>query len=111
MTYRVLVDENTSHRVAEILRGKGHDALHIHEALEEGVRDERISEYAETHGYAILTHDDDFLLPEHSQRSIVLYYSDDTLDGYEIADRVDSVVQYVPDMGDLPPITNIGAWE
>ena len=40
MEYRVLVDENTSPRVAEALRGKGVAADHVHEALAEGVGDE-----------------------------------------------------------------------
>lgn len=111
MTYRILVDENTSPRVAELLRGKGHEAAHVSEALEVGVGDEKIVDYACEREYIILTHDDDFLLPEYREIVPILYYSDDTIDAYEIADRVDEVVQYVPDPSDLPPITNLGSWE
>ena len=111
MTYRILVDENTSPRVAELLRGKGHDAVHVHDVLGEGATDERISAYAESNGYVVLTHDDDFLLPEHRHRVRILYYADDTLDSYEIADRVASVVRYVPEPSDIPAVTNIGEWE
>lgn len=110
MTYRILVDENTSPRVAELLRGKGHDAAHVSEALEVGVTDGEIADYAREHGYVVLTHDDDFLLPEYTETISVLYYSNDTLDTYEIADRVDRITQYVSDPSDLPPITNLGSW-
>ena len=111
MTYRVLVDENTSPRVAELLRGKGHEAVHVHDALEEGATDDRLSEYAGSNGYCILTHDDDFLVPEHRRETRVLYYSSDTMTSYDIADRVDRVSRYVPDQSDLPSVTNIGEWE
>lgn len=111
MGYQILVDENTSPRVAETLRGRGHDAIHIHDALKEGADDRSISKYAHEHGYVILTHDDDFLLPEYRKDIAIFYYSDDTLTSYEIADRVDQVTQYVPDPSNLPAITNLGEWE
>lgn len=111
MTYRILVDENTSPRVAELLRGKGHKAAHVSETLEVGVTDSAIAEYATERDCVVLTHDDDFLRPEYTNSVSVLYYSDDTMSTYEIADRVDEVSKYVPDQGDLPPITNLGSWE
>lgn len=46
MGYRVLVDENTSPRVAESLRGKGHEAVHVLDALDEGVDDREIATFA-----------------------------------------------------------------
>lgn len=110
MGYRVLVDENTSPRVAELLRGKGHDAVHVHDALEEGVTDRRITAFASANDYLVLTHDDDFIRPEHRREVRVLYYSSDTRDSYDIADRVDRASQYVPDPADLPRVTNIGDW-
>jgi hypothetical protein len=58
----------------------------------------------------MLTHDDDFLRPEYTVVP-VLYYSDDTLDTYEIADRVDQLYQYIPDPNKLPAITNLGSWK
>lgn len=111
MTYRILVDENTSPRVAELLRGKGHEAAHVSEALEVGATDQEIVTYASERGYSVLTHDDDFLLSEYTRTVPVLYYSDDTLDTYEIADRVSTVIQYIPDPDDLPPVTNLSTWE
>jgi len=52
MTYHVLIDENTSPRVAELLRGNGHEATHVTTTLQEGVSDreiadrvDRVSEY------------------------------------------------------------------
>lgn len=110
MRYRILVDENTSPRVAELLRGKGYVVVHVHEALEEGSTDERILAYATTNSHLVLTHDDDFLRPEYRREIRILYYSSDTIPSYEIADRVDRVTQYVPDPSDLPRVTNIGEW-
>lgn len=111
MAYRILVDESTSPRVAELLRGKGHDAAHVSDVLEVGVTDRTILDYASARDYVVLTHDDDFLQPRYTETVSVLYYSDDTIDTYEIADRVDEVIQYVPEPDDLPPITNLGSWE
>lgn len=111
MRYRILVDENTSPRVAESLRGKGHAADHVHEVLEEGVDDEAIISVARERGYAVLTHDADFLDPERRGSVSVVYYGDDTLDTYEIADRVDELISWVPDPEDLPPVTNLLEWE
>ena len=111
MTYRILVDENTSPRVAELLRGKGYEAAHVSEALEVGVTDQEIVTYASERGYVVLTHVDDFLLSEYTETVSILYYSDDTLDTYEIADRVTKMARYVPDPTNLPPITNLSTWE
>ncbi|WP_345781973.1 DUF5615 family PIN-like protein [Natrinema salsiterrestre] len=93
-----------------MLRGKGHDAVHVHDVLEEGATDERIVAHADTNGYLVLTHDDDFLRPEYRREIRILYYSSDSIDSYEIADRVDRVTRYVPDPIDLPRVTNIGEW-
>jgi len=41
----------------------------------------------------------------------VLYYGDDTMDTYEIADRVDELITWVPDPEDLPPVTSLTEWE
>jgi predicted nuclease of predicted toxin-antitoxin system len=111
MSYRILVDENTSPRVAELLRGKEHEAVHVTKELEAGISDQDIVNYATNEGYVVLTCDDDFLLPEYAQSAQILYYSDETLSAYEIADRVDQVSRYVPDATDLPGITNLGSWD
>lgn len=110
MGYRVLVDENTSPRVAELLRGKGHEAVHVHDVLEEGATDRRITEFASANEYLVLTHDDDFLRPEHRRVVRILYYSSDGRDSYDIADRVDCASRYVPDPSDLPRVTHLGNW-
>ena len=39
------------------------------------------------------------------------YYSDDTMDSYDIADRVAELIEWVPDPADLPPLTNLNDWE
>lgn len=110
MTYRVLVDENTSITVVELLRDAGHEAVHVTVALEEGVTDEAIVEYARDRDSVVLTHDPDFLDADVASKVPVLYYSDDTLGPSTIADRIDQLVAYVPDQRDLPPVTNIGVW-
>ncbi len=111
MGYRVLVDENTSPRVAELLCENGHTATHITTALDVGVTDEEIVGYAAERDLLVVTHDDDFLLPEYADRVRVCYYADDTLSSADIADRVDELSQYVPTQSDLPPITNLGSWD
>lgn len=110
MTYRILVDENTSPRIADLLSEKGHEAVHVSGTLETGVDDEAIVNYAREHGFVVLTHDDDFLLPAYRDTVSILYYSDDTMDAHEIATRVEEVIEYVPDQSDLPPITNLSMW-
>lgn len=110
MTYRVLVDENTSPRVADALRETGHEAVHVTDALTEGVDDERIITFAREESYAIVTHDDDFLHEPNSTTVQILYYGDDTIDSSEIATRVDEVSKLVPDQTDLPAITSLTGW-
>lgn len=58
----------------------------------------------------VLTHDSDFLDPEKRGPVPVVYYGDDTMDTYEIADRVDELISWVPDPGDLPLVTNLTEW-
>jgi uncharacterized protein with PIN domain len=107
MEYRILVDENTSPRVAESLRGEGYTADHVHDILEEGIDDETILAVARERGYVVLTHDADFLNPERRGSVPVVYYGDDTIDAAEIADRVDELISWVSDPEDLPPVTNL----
>jgi uncharacterized protein with PIN domain len=109
-TYRILVDENTSPRVARLLRSNGHDAIHVTGALAVGATDSEIAGHASETSRVVLTHDDDFLRPEYTREISVLYYTDDTLGANELADRVETVTEYVPDQDDLPPITNLSGW-
>lgn len=90
---------------------RGHAARHVNEALDYGVTDGEIVEYASRHRFQVLTHDDDFLDPELARRVSILYYSDDTLGTNELTERVEQVIRVVPDPSELPRITNIGAWE
>ncbi|WP_254838816.1 DUF5615 family PIN-like protein [Natronomonas marina] len=110
MGYSVLVDENTSPRVAATLRENGHSAAHVHAVLEEGVDDRTILAFARRNGYLVLSHDSDFLALETGPDVSILYYGDDTMATHEIADRVDSLSEWVPDPTDLPPVVNLGEW-
>ncbi|PSP47706.1 hypothetical protein BRC75_08930 [Halobacteriales archaeon QH_7_69_31] len=110
MGYRILVDENTSPRVAEILRVKGHSATHVPAILNEGADDRTILEFARRQEYLLLSHDPDFLDPETAAGVTVLYYGDDTMDTGDIAERVDTLAEWVPDADALPPVVNIGEW-
>lgn len=110
MSYCVLVDENTSPRVVDLLREKGHTAIHVTDALTVGVEDGAIADFATEHDYLVLTHDDDFLHPQYTAELSVLYYSDDTLASSELADRVDEVSRHVPDPAALPSVCNLGTW-
>lgn len=74
MSLRILVDENTSPRLVAHLRKAGHEASHVLDTLGDGASDGRIVSYAEERGYAVLTHDDDFLVPERWERARILYY-------------------------------------
>ena len=111
MTYRILVDENTSPRVAASLSDEGRDATHITTALDPGVSDQEIIDYAATQGYAVLTHDDDFLRPKHTGAVPILYYSDDTLGVDDLVVRVETVIECVPSQADLPPVTFLDSWQ
>ena len=86
-------------------------AEHVHEALSEGVDDDTIATFAREHGSVVLTHDPDFLDPGTHSGVPVFYYADDTMDSYEIADRVAELIEWVPDPADLPPLTNLNDWE
>lgn len=111
MAYRILVDENTPPRVAELLTERGHDAAHVTTVLGAGVPDDRILERAVERDAVVLTHDADFLVPDRFPDVPILYYADDALGSSDIVARVDRVVEYVPDPDDLPPVTHIGAWK
>lgn len=59
----------------------------------------------------ILSHDSDFLVQDTNEDVVVLYYGDDTMDSFEIADRVDKLTEWIPDPTDLPRIVNLAEWE
>lgn len=40
----------------------------------------------------------------------VVYYADDTLDTYAVADRVAEVTEWVPEPTDLPPVVSVSEW-
>jgi len=111
MEYRVLVDANTSPRVAVSLPDTGISAEHVTEVLSEGVDDDTIATYARENDALVLTHDPDFLDPETCSGVSVLYYADDTMDSSEIADRIVELIEWVLDPVDVPPLTNLNKWE
>nr|WP_255509172.1 hypothetical protein [Halorubrum sp. BOL3-1] len=37
----------------------------------------------------------------------ILYYADDTMDTYAVADRVAAVIEWMPEPTDLPPVVNL----
>ncbi len=110
MTLKILVDENTSPRIVTQLETQGHDASHVLDALGGGVSDSEIISYAREHGYAILTHDDDFLDARQTTDVKVLYYSDDTLSTTELANQVTELGEVVDANDDLARITALGDW-
>ena len=107
----MLVDENTSPRVAASLRDVGITAEHVHAALSEGVDDETIATFAHENDAIVLTHDPDFLDPKTRSGVSVLYYADDTMDSSEIVDRIVKLIEWVPNPEDIPPLTNLNKWE
>ena len=105
-----MVDGNTSPRVAELLRNRGYKATHVGDALSLDASDQEIINYANDHGYVVLTHDDNFLLPKYTEIVPILYYSDDTISTHNIVTHVEAVITYISDPDGLPPITNLGSW-
>ena len=59
-----LVDENLPVDVAEILRGSGHDVLHVAETDRRGASDREIWQLATREARIIMTRDLDFPIPE-----------------------------------------------
>lgn len=110
MGYRILVDENTSPLVVELLRDGGHQAIHVSRALEFGANDCSIADYARNNGFVAVTHDDDFLRPDVATEVPVLYYADDTVEPATLAGRIGELSRFVPDPSDLPGVTNLGDW-
>ena len=111
MEYRILVDENTSPRVAASLRDTGITSEHIHTVLSEGVDDDRIATFAHENDAIVLTHDPDFLSPKTRSGVSMLYYADDTMNFPEIVDRVVELIEWVPNPEAVPPLTNLNKWE
>lgn len=110
MPYRILVDENTSPRVADRLRSNGHEAKHVNETVGDGTSDRAIVEFAAENGYAVLTADTDFLHPEHRRSVRVIYYGDGDLTVTEIVETIDRLSRIVPEQSELPRPTSLTAW-
>jgi hypothetical protein len=109
MTLRVLVDENTSPRIVDRLEASGHDAIHVIEALGPGADDADIRSYAAQHGYAVLTHDDDFLATQETDVA-VLYYADDSIETAALARRLLQLGSAIESNQDLAAVTSLGRW-
>ncbi|WP_343138456.1 hypothetical protein [Halorubrum sp. BOL3-1] len=63
--------------------------------------------FAREGGYVVLTRDTDFLDAETRGSVSILYYADDTMDTYAVADRVAAVIEWMPEPTDLPPVVNL----
>lgn len=105
MRYRILVDEDVHGATTAVLRDRGHDAVSVPEALDEGAADARVIEHARENGRLVLTHDSHYLDPERRGEVGVLYAPDNELGPGELADRIDQLKRYVPDQADLPGVT------
>ena len=104
MAYRVLVDENIDPRTADSLREKGHESVHVDEALGKGTEDPPIADHARQQEYLLLTNDADFLRPDLREDLTVLYCPENTLRAEAIATLVDELASLVPDPADLPTV-------
>ena len=105
MAYRILVDENIDPQTAELLRDKGHDAVHIEETLGKGVEDPPIVEHALENDYLVLTNDTDFLRPGRRQDVSVLYCPANAMRAHEIVALIGELETIIPDQTDLPAVT------
>jgi predicted nuclease of predicted toxin-antitoxin system len=80
---KLLVDENLSPRVAELLRDGGHDAVHVLDHGLGGRPDTEVSAFAVTEGRTVISADSDFTtmlaLSGDTAPSLVLLRSGDQL--------------------------------
>jgi hypothetical protein len=111
MEYRILIDENTSPRVAASLRDAGVTAEHFYVVLSEGVDDDTIATFAYENDAIALAHNFDSLSQGTHSGVSVLYYAGDTMDSSEIVDRVVELIEWVPDPEDILLPTNLNKWE
>jgi predicted nuclease of predicted toxin-antitoxin system len=110
MVLRILVDENTSPRIVAYLDDADHEAVHVVDALEGGASDEEIAAFAAREGYAILTHDSDFLTEDYAEQARVLHYDDDTMPTEELARKLIRLGTAVRSNDDLADVTYLGTW-
>lgn len=105
MSYRILVDENLDPATADMLRERGHDAVHIETTLGKGTTDAAIAASAREHDYVVLTNDTDFLRPERRRGFKVLYCPQNSVRAHEIVEIIVELVSIIPDQDNLPPVT------
>lgn len=105
MAYRIFVDENIDPNAVDLLRDRGHDAVHVSEALGKGTDDTRILEYAREEGLILLTNVTDVLKPDHREEITVLYCPANTMRGDEIVALIDEFESIIPNQSDLPEIS------
>lgn len=88
---QVLIDEDYSSVAAERLRDRGHDARSVAAALDKGATDAEVIEYADAHGLAVVTNDQDFLDPEYSKGMQVLFVHDERMPAHRLARVLDEL--------------------
>jgi predicted nuclease of predicted toxin-antitoxin system len=61
MTFKVLCDVHIALKVAKFFKHKGYEAIHVNNILESyHTKDSAISDYANQHGFTVITKDIDF---------------------------------------------------
>ena len=99
MPYRLLLDENIEHEVADRLEAKGHDVEHVDSVPElgKGASDGTLATYSVRTDRTIVTYDDDFVVdvPSDDYRA-VLFFEDDTLSARTVAEVVHARVNVYP---------------
>jgi hypothetical protein len=105
MTYRVLCDENVPKRTVEHIDEFGIDVVHVSDRPGAGSTDVRVARFALERDRLLLTNDDDFLDEAAYPDVTVLYYPDNSVDSYELAERVEEVTSLVSEPNDLGRIT------
>lgn len=110
MGYRILCDENVPPQTVRYLRKAGHDAVHVSEVLGSGTDDPSVAAYASERNRLVLTNDADFLDDEKYPEQTVLYYPNNRLRPYEIAELVSEIHSALPEQANLPREVFLGDW-
>lgn len=110
MSLRILVDENTSPKLITRLEETSIDAVHVLETVGAGSSDEEIAAYAESNGYAVLSHDTDFVSSTHAEQIPVIYYADDTIGIGNLRTKLLAIADVVNSNSDLASVTYLSSW-
>lgn len=105
MSYRLLCDENVEQTAVTALESRGFDAVHVTDRPGSSTPDGKVAQTARNEGRLLLTNDADFLDRTRYSTVQVLYYQDNRLSGPEVAARVDTLREFVPDQSNLASVT------